>query len=166
MTMRKIDGRPSLYGFPMSTLSHVDAGQRKPPSRLWYLAAVLVAFFAADDLAQAEQANACADAANTVEIRECLDKAYTKADAELNDVWKQVMAQVSAADYLPAKERKSWQDELLESQRAWIKFKEHDCDAVGFEWYGGSGAGGAILNCLLEHTQARTADLKERYLDR
>jgi len=37
---------------------------------------------------------------------------------------------------------------------------------VGFEWYGGTGAAGAILSCLLEHTEARTSDLKARYLDR
>lgn len=114
----------------------------------------------------AEEANPCADAVTTIAMRECLDKAYTRADAALNAVWKQVMANVSEADYLPAKERKAWKDELLTSQRAWIQFKEHDCDAVGYEWWGGSGAGGAILSCLLEHTEARSQDLKARYLDR
>lgn len=114
----------------------------------------------------AEEANSCADATTTIAMRECLDKAYTSADAALNAVWKQVIAGVGDADHMPPNERKAWKDELLESQRAWIQFKEHDCDAVGFEWWGGSGAGGAILSCLLEHTEARTKDLRQRYLDR
>ncbi len=117
-------------------------------------------------VAVAEEADPCADAVTTIAMRECLDKAYASADAALNAVWKQVMAGVGDADHLPPKERKAWKDELLESQRAWIQFKEHDCDAVGYEWWGGSGAGGAILSCLLEHTEARTKDLTQRYLDR
>lgn len=152
----------------MNALSHANGGRCKPPRRLWYLAAVLggLAWLGAVGGDQADAADPCAEAATTIAMRECLDKAYTRADAELNAVWKKVMAQVGGADYLPAKERKAWKEELLVSQRAWIEFKEHDCDAVGFEWYGGSGAGGAILSCLLEHTEARTSDLKARYLDR
>jgi uncharacterized protein YecT (DUF1311 family) len=153
-------------GEQMTGLSHAMGLQGKRRRPIWFFAVLIVAAMLFDGTAQAEDAYPCADAGNTIEIRECLDKAYSRADAELNTVWKQVMAQVAAADYLPSKERKAWEEELLESQRAWIKFKEHDCDAVGFEWYGGTGAGGAILNCLLAHTEARTADLKERYLDR
>ena len=113
----------------------------------------------------AEDDTICASATTTVEIRACLDRAYTSADAELNVVWKQVTASVARVDTMPAKERAVWKDELLKAQRAWIVFKEHDCDAVGFEWWGGTGAPGAILNCLLAHTRARTKDLKARYLD-
>jgi len=151
----------------MSALSHAMGRGRKCPRSLWCLAGLcLLAWLGGTGPGQAEPANPCADATTTIDIRECLDKAYKRADGDLNAVWKKVMAHVGDADYLPAKERKSWKDELLESQRAWIQFKEHDCDAVGFEWYGGTGASGAILSCLLEHTEARTADLRARFLDR
>ena len=118
--------------------------------------------------AQAEEPGAeCASAASNVEIKNCLAIAYEKADAELNAVWKQVLASVQANDYLTPAQREAWKKELLESQRAWVQFKEHDCNgAVLYEWWGGSGAGGAISSCLLEHTTARTADLRQRYLDR
>ena len=75
------------------------------------------------------------------------------------------MASLAEADHMPAQERKARKEELLESQRAWITFKSRDCDAVGFEWWGGTGASGAILSCLLEHTTVRTKDLRARYLD-
>lgn len=149
----------------MGALSHVTGPAGKWRGPLRYLAP-LAALLALAGTARAQEASPCADAATTVEIRECLDKAYIRADADLNAVWKQVMAQVGQADYLPAEERKAWKEELLASQRAWIQFKEHDCDAVGFEWFGGTGAPGAILSCLLEHTEARTADLKARFLER
>lgn len=113
----------------------------------------------------AEDNSVCANAETTVDMRACLNQAYDRADADLNAVWKKVMASLANADYMPAKERKAWKEELLTSQRAWITFKEHDCDAVGFEWWGGTGASGAILSCLLDHTTARTQNLKARYLD-
>lgn len=152
----------------MSAPWHAESQNGKISHRLRHAAAFLAALtlLAAPEATEAQDVNPCANAATTIEIGECLDKAYTNADAELNSVWKQVMARVGGADYLPAKERKAWKEELLSSQRAWVQFKEHDCDAVGFEWYGGSGAAGAILSCLLAHTEARTKDLKERFLDR
>ena len=152
----------------MSERSHANGWGRKVSRPLWYLAVVLATWgwLAAAGAMEAQAAGPCADAVSTVEIRECLNRQYTKADAELNVVWKKVMAHVADADYLPAKERKVWKEELLEAQRAWITFKEHDCDAVGFEWFGGSGAGGAVLSCLIGHTTARTTSLSERYLDR
>ena len=45
-------------------------------------------------------------------------------------------------------------------------FKESDCDAVEYEWWGGSGAGIAETTCLYSHTAQRVEDLKSRYLDR
>ncbi|MGH6737268.1 MAG: lysozyme inhibitor LprI family protein [Methyloceanibacter sp.] len=69
------------------------------------------------------------------------------------------------ADHLTEEQRDAWKQGLREAQRAWVEFKEHDCNgAVLYEWWGG--AGGAISSCLLEHTQARTKDLRELYLDR
>ncbi len=103
---------------------------------------------------------------NNMELTQCVWDAYKKADAELNSVWKQVIATIKPDDFLPADAAREWKDDLLASQRAWITFKEKDCDAVAFEWYGGSGANMAVGDCLYGHTVARTKDLKERYLSR
>jgi uncharacterized protein YecT (DUF1311 family) len=109
----------------------------------------------------------CAALSTNVEMKQCLYEAYEKADAELNAIWPQILASVDQADYLPADKREAWKTELREAQRGWVQFKDHDCSgAVLYEWWGGSGAGGAISECLLNHTTARIADLKSRYLDK
>ena len=102
----------------------------------------------------AEEKSICDDAQTTIEIGECVSKEYKKADAELNAVWKQVMATFKNNDYIPAEDLKAWKDTLLASQRDWIKFKEEDCDAVGYEWFGGTGRSNAEVFCLLDHTTA------------
>ncbi|MEM8744963.1 MAG: lysozyme inhibitor LprI family protein [Pseudomonadota bacterium] len=114
----------------------------------------------------AENKPVCANAQTTVEIGECVRKAFNEADAELNAVWKKVMASFETVDYMPADDLKAWKDTLLASQRDWIKFKEEDCAAVGYEWFGGTGRSNAEVFCLLDHTTARTKDLKARFLDR
>jgi len=116
--------------------------------------------------ATAQDVPDCANASSNVEITACVWDAYKRADAELNTVWKQVMASIQPEDYIPADAVKAWKDDLLAAQRAWITFKEKDCDAVAYEWYGGSGANMAVGSCLYQHTVARTNDLKERYLGR
>ncbi|WP_083241147.1 lysozyme inhibitor LprI family protein [Methyloceanibacter stevinii] len=116
--------------------------------------------------ALAQEKAICDNAQTTIEIGECVSREYKKADAELNAVWKQVMATFKNNDYMPAEDLKAWKDTLLASQRDWIKFKEEDCDAVGYEWYGGTGRSNAVVFCLLDHTTARTKDLKARFLER
>jgi uncharacterized protein YecT (DUF1311 family) len=100
-------------------------------------------------LAQAPGA-ACKSAGSNLEIKNCLAMAYERADRELNAVWPQVLASVDRADYLTAEQRNAWKTELREAQRAWVHFKEHDCNGVVLSgWWGGSSAGGAISSCLL-----------------
>jgi uncharacterized protein YecT (DUF1311 family) len=136
-------------------------------SKAVVLCATLASLAAASGAGIAQAANACADADTNLAMKDCLGKAYLKADKELNVVWKQVLQSVGDADYLTPEQRGAWKKELREAQRAWVQFKEHDCNgAVGYEWWGGSGASGAISSCLLSKTEARTKDLKQRYLDR
>lgn len=54
----------------------------------------------------AEDQSICPDAQTTIEIGECVSKEYDKADAELNAVWKKVMATFEKNDTMPAKDLK------------------------------------------------------------
>lgn len=106
----------------------------------------------------------CDEAETTIEIVECLKQDYERADAELNRVYRAVMAHIDAADYMPAETRQEWKNQLREAQRHWIAFKETDCQqVVYYEWWQGSGASAASLGCLIEKTDAHANALKERY---
>ena len=110
----------------------------------------------------------CANANTTVDMVNCLGAVYEDEDARLNAVWQQIMADFrNPPDYMPAEDYAAWKDALLKAQRAWITYKDTDCqDAVGFEWYGGTGRPVASLSCLIEKTQNRRVDLEARYLPR
>ncbi|MCB1501000.1 MAG: DUF1311 domain-containing protein [Bauldia sp.] len=104
---------------------------------------------------------------NNMELDQCAGKAFKAADAELNQVWPKVLAFIDGQKgNLPDDAVAQWKATMIAAQRAWVTFKENDCNAVQYEWYGGSGASLAVTSCLYHHTADRLADLKERYLDR
>ena len=42
---------------------------------------------------------------------------------------------------MPADALAKWKETIVAAQKAWVTFKESDCGAVEYEWWGGSGAG-------------------------
>lgn len=114
--------------------------------------------------AGAAAAQDCNGAGSNVEITQCLDRVFRAEDAELNRVWKRANASIDGQDWLSPADRKGWRDDLLAAQRAWIAFKEADCNrAVVREWGGGSGTSGGVLSCLIGKTRERSRELRERY---
>jgi uncharacterized protein YecT (DUF1311 family) len=117
--------------------------------------------------AMAQDVPGCDNATSNVEIGMCTSAAYEKADKELNAVWPKVLAYIDGqAEYMPVDALQKWKASIIASQKAWVTFKESDCGAVQYEWWGGSGAGIAQTACLYSHTAQRVEDLKSRYLDR
>jgi uncharacterized protein YecT (DUF1311 family) len=101
----------------------------------------------------------------TVEMSKCVWDAYHAADRELNELWPEVIAGIQPEEWMPEDAAKAWKDSLVAAQRAWVTFKEQDCEgAVAYEWYGGTGANTAVGACLYEHTRARIDDLRRRYV--
>jgi uncharacterized protein YecT (DUF1311 family) len=100
----------------------------------------------------------------TVEMTKCVWDAYEEADAELNALWPEVLAGVRPNEGMPEAAADDWKSSLRAAQRAWVTFKEQDCEgAVAHEWYCGTGANSAVGACLYEHTRARIDDLRQRY---
>jgi uncharacterized protein YecT (DUF1311 family) len=107
------------------------------------------------------------DTLNNMELDQCVGTAFKAADKELNAIWPKVLAAIdSMKGDMPDDAIKDWKATMIEAQRAWVTFKENDCGAIQYEWYGGSGASLAETTCLYHHTADRVADLKARYLDR
>ncbi len=64
-------------------------------------------------------------------------------------------------------QRLDWRKKLTAAQRHWVQFRQADCaEPVGYEWFGGTGMGGAVSTCIAKHTLDRIRHLEARYLDR
>jgi uncharacterized protein YecT (DUF1311 family) len=94
--------------------------------------------------------NSFASAQTTLEINKQAEKRYKKADAELNSVYKQLMA-------ISDKKDKSL---LIKTQKDWIKFRDSNCEFVSSEVEGGTIHTSVQIGCLEEMTKARVKDLK------
>jgi uncharacterized protein YecT (DUF1311 family) len=95
----------------------------------------------------------CENAGTTANTTSCMSNEYKKADAELNRIYK------IAFKGLDPKEA----DNLKKAQRAWIIYRDAQCDAEYAKWEGGSGGPSAHLGCLVRLTRLRTRELHKTY---
>lgn len=106
----------------------------------------------------------CANAVSTYELNACADKDFVAADAELNRVYAAALNAVPEMATDPPYDAKSWEQALRASQRAWVAFRDAECqNHVAMFWSGGTGATADITGCMEEKTKARTKELQERY---
>ena len=104
-------------------------------------------------LAQEDRDINCDDAYTQSEMNICAARDYDDADAALNAQWSVTYA--AMADYPGAKQT------LLEAQRAWLTYRDAQCDAVGTPYEGGSIQPLVIATCLANLTRARTEELQQ-----
>ena len=98
-----------------------------------------------------EKDDPCAEAMTTMEMRECADDRYQKADAELNEVYKQLMVKLEEAR----------QAKLKEAQRAWIAFRDKSAEFEASEAEGGSMYPVILVSVSADMTEARVNELRE-----
>lgn len=97
-----------------------------------------------------DETGPCQAAGSMVDTSNCFDQAYSRADAELNTVYRRIMAVLS--DDGKAK--------LKNAQRAWILYRDAACAAEAAPYQGGSAFGVARLACLEAATRQRTGFMK------
>src|SRR5262245_30029691 len=90
---------------------------------------VLLAVLAANPLSIAH-AEDCSNAMTQSEMNACAYEAFKKSDAELNELYKQILKRLK--DDIPATKR------LVTAQRAWIAFRDAECIFVASPTKGGS----------------------------
>jgi uncharacterized protein YecT (DUF1311 family) len=107
----------------------------------------------------------CSAALSTVEMNNCAGAEFDKADAELNRVYKAALAAIpEMATGEPPFDKPNWEEALRASQRAWLAFRDAECEGhVEKFWGGGTGATVEIIGCKTEKTEQRTKELKQRY---
>ena len=82
----------------------------------------------------------------------CLRQIYKQVDADLNTAYQKAM--VVATQYGD----KDVQN-LKDSERKWISYRDSDCEAEYSFWGGGSGGPNARARCLITLTREHTAHL-------
>lgn len=81
---------------------------------------------------------------------------YKKADAQLNKVYKQLVA------ILDKKEKPL----LIQAEKDWVKFRDSHCKFVASQYEGGSIQPLIYSSCLEELTKKRIAEIKASIKDR
>ncbi|CAN7410189.1 lysozyme inhibitor LprI family protein [Pararhizobium sp. LjRoot255] len=134
-------------------------------NRLSPASVVVAGFLAIASLAQAQDEPEvdCENAMTQSDMNICANKDYEAADKELNAVYKTTMTAMQTTDkelgeidlnYVGAVEA------LKKAQRAWIGYRDGQCDLAGFQARGGSMEPTLVSGCLADLTKKRTAELK------
>ncbi|MEG4169911.1 MULTISPECIES: lysozyme inhibitor LprI family protein [unclassified Microcoleus] len=98
----------------------------------------------------AQQIN-CDRPQGDAQVRTCIRLKYEVSDQRLNEVYKQLMSQLS-------EEERSL---LSEAQLGWIQLRDKTCEFEVYKSRGGTGYGGFLNECLDRMTKQRTAELEE-----
>jgi uncharacterized protein YecT (DUF1311 family) len=85
-------------------------------------------------------------------LNQCADAAYKKADAELNTVYKEITRRLKG-DAATAKL-------LTNAQKAWIEFRDSECEFANSENVGGSIYPMVYAGCLERLTKTRASQLR------
>lgn len=86
------------------------------------------------------------------ELNEESAKAWNKADDALNATYKQLLGKLDDEG----------KKKLQAAQRAWIKFRDAECESQADEYRGGSILPLIYHTCAKDLTEARTTQLKDR----
>ncbi|HEV7317261.1 MAG TPA: lysozyme inhibitor LprI family protein [Ensifer sp.] len=97
-------------------------------------------------------ADACADASDQATMNACADKALKASDAELNTLYKQIQGRL--------KDDADKTKLLVAAQRAWIAFRDAECDFDSSGVSGGSVQPMIVLQCRDDLTRKRIEDFK------
>ena len=120
---------------------------------------------------QAGHGDPCAAANTQMEMNQCSDEEYKKADAHLSAVYKNLsaMLQQSADDAKQqkddalARQAEMAVQKLRAAQNAWTQYRVLQCDAVRQQFERGSIAPLEWATCMMETTNHRIAELKSGY---
>lgn len=106
-------------------------------------------------LSQANNLLNCKNPRTQTEMNACAAQKAQTSDRRLNEVYRQVRNKYS--------ENPRQETQLVDAQRAWIRFRDRECTFSRNRYEGGSIAPMVYSNCLDRLTQQRTTEL-EQYL--
>lgn len=102
----------------------------------------------------------CKNATNTLDMNECAAVEQKAVESRLNGVYQRVMKELDK----PGEDLEKYSEvrkKLLEAQRAWIRFRQADCDAMYAHYSGGSMRNLVYLDCMRSRAEKRIKELEE-----
>lgn len=103
---------------------------------------------------------------STYELNACAEREFDAADAALNKAYAEALKSIPEMASEPPYDAEAWEAALRASQRAWIAYRDAECNAhVPMFWTGGSGATAEIIGCKSEMTKVRTKVIQEHYTE-
>lgn len=126
-------------------------------SGLWMAAGVVVMLAA--DAAGAQEPD-CKEPTTQSDMTLCERVRQDEADKALNVQYKKTRAAMVAADSDLDGDMKGAEKVLVTAQRAWIAYRDAECEAEGFQARGGTMEPMLVAGCIANVTDARTKELK------
>lgn len=101
-------------------------------------------------------------------MKTCTGDAYDAADKILNKVYNSAAANLKkvSKDTDVVQNNNETLKRLIASERAWIAYRDADCDLQGTEMLGGSGENLVIVSCQLSMTEQRVKALDELFREK
>jgi uncharacterized protein YecT (DUF1311 family) len=92
----------------------------------------------------------CENASDTPSINYCAGLFYEEADKALNQTYQQLQSTLGSDQ----------QEKLVAAQRAWIEYRDKNCDFEVRRSIGGTGYPAYLSGCLERMTEKRTIELQ------
>lgn len=118
---------------------------------------------AAQPVVDEPQIDCASDSLPQQHMNFCAAQDFHAADAALNAQWK-VTADISKrrdADYPAEDGRPGYFASLLKAQRAWLDYRDAQCQSAGFLYRGGSLEPFVVATCRTRLTKLRTEELRQ-----
>ena len=103
----------------------------------------------------------CEDAVTQSDMTLCAVQEHAAEDKKLNAQWGETKKAVAEWDAALDAEQRGAVDALLKAQRAWIQYRDGQCEVEGFSVRGGSLEPAIVELCLADLTRKRTVELKD-----
>jgi len=98
----------------------------------------------------------CKDPQTEIDMNICASRAFKGADVRMTRQYNLIAARMKKMDAGEA----GYFGALLESQRAWLKYREAQCRFEGYTTHGGTAESLNVDACRIDLTDKRTKDLK------
>lgn len=104
----------------------------------------------------------CKQAITTPDINHCAKQEQLAVEARLNAAYQKTLKSLNEPD-TEIEKYSEMKQKLIQAQRAWVKFRDLDCDAVYAFHAGGTIRTVMFLGCMQRHAEQRIKALDQTY---